>query len=47
MAHKRALKPKDIERMRELVLKHPGDLFVDEQKELAKLQKLQSKYGQI
>lgn len=47
MARNRALKQKDIDRLRELSFKHPGALSEDEKKELEKLNKIREKYGEI
>lgn len=46
MGHRRALKAKDVERLRELQWKHPGDLTPEEQAEKLKLEQLSGKYGE-
>jgi len=46
MAHKRALKQKDVERLEVLQRAHPGDLSEADQKEMKKLQDVRAKYGQ-
>lgn len=45
MKHKRALKPKDIERLQVLICKHPGDLTEAEKVEIKKLESIRQKYG--
>ena len=44
--NRRALKPKDIERLTVLQFKHPGDLTEEEKVEMEKLQNLRAKFGE-
>lgn len=45
MKNKRALKPKDIERLNMLQAKHPADLTEAEKVEMQKLQTIRTKFG--
>lgn len=47
MSDKRALKPKNIERLNELHMKHPGDLTEAERVEMEKLEKIRAKHGDV
>lgn len=44
--HRRALKPKDVQRLELLQQAHPGDLSEKEVEEMEKLQNIRAKYGQ-
>lgn len=44
--NKRQLKSKNVERLRELQFKHPGDRTPEEQAEFEKLSSLSEKYGE-
>ena len=47
MAHRKALKQKDVDRIFVLQTKHPGDITEAEKIELEKLEDRRAKYGNL